>query len=672
MTVQEIHEKYMESFEFLQTRKTRQVNQLVLLNNLQRGDENIASTMLITLFNRMLSNLYDDKMQVKFVPGEEMDNKKVMSLNVLAQNDYREMDKAKLDYDWNWDTLFFGKGYVETLKFDKTRKIMVPTVINPLVFGYDPYFPEPKQWRYYWKWISRNKWELKKLFDAGQMEKGVTLKSIPSGMEDYLWQYKVKRDAARDAVPLPPDTASNDVYQILEFAGYDDDGNKCIYWVDKGFSKIIYKETLDLKDGPDGSSEWPIVVKEAFREPHSSVNFSVADLLDDKHRAKSVLLNLAFLAAKDKANPLYGYNPDKIKDVTQLFSRQISQHIAMDDDKSMWPLNTENPMDPGLQAFIQVLSQEATDPIGTGLALSPAKKGEQSATESSINQQMNDLAQSLQSKVMQFGEKDFWMDWYHRYRRFTKEGDEKIATITGVKGMTFEKIDLGDIHTKFPPGVLIYSAKEAEYKNLVKRRDLMQMYPNFAATLDPEGMKNFNKFVFFPEFLEDPTMMDLLFPKSVDEIKAEEENDTLAQEKLAQVADTDDHALHLIIHQMAKKTWATWIHMAWHEELLAKKKQADAGGAGGGKGNVSESINFKDLPPDGQVQMAGQAGIKISTPAPEQSVQSDQGKPGSPAALNKAKGAKVAPGVEKSNPQAAAAPLKTAMTTAPMVGNRPM
>ena len=79
------------------------------------------------MFNRILANLFDDKMQVKFVPGEEIDQKKVNSLNILAQNDYREMSKDKLDYDWDWDTLFFGRGYMETPGFDKTRKIMQPS-----------------------------------------------------------------------------------------------------------------------------------------------------------------------------------------------------------------------------------------------------------------------------------------------------------------------------------------------------------------------------------------------------------------------------------------------------------------------------------------------------------------------------------------------------------------
>src|SRR3990167_9914835 len=82
----DIYSKYMESFNFLQSRKRRQANQIALMNNLQRGDENIASTLLLTLFQRVMSNLYDDKMQVKFVPSEEIEQKKVQSLNILAQN----------------------------------------------------------------------------------------------------------------------------------------------------------------------------------------------------------------------------------------------------------------------------------------------------------------------------------------------------------------------------------------------------------------------------------------------------------------------------------------------------------------------------------------------------------------------------------------------------------
>lgn len=575
-----IQDAYEESFNFLQSWKRRKVSQLVLLNNLQRGDQNIASTLLLTLFNRVVSSLYDDKMQVKFLPSQGIEQEQLNSYNILAQSDYKEMDKAKLDYDWIWDALFFNRGYMETNRFNKKRKIMEPHVINPLVFGYDPYFEDPQEWRYYWKWVTKSKFEIQRLIKNGTITNITTPEEIPSGVDEYLWNYKLLRDKAKKAIEPSAESQSSSVYQILEFYGYDEDGNKTCYWVDKSFSKVLYEEELKFEDLDYGDQEtkgskWPIVVKEAFREPHASINFGIADLLEDKHRAKSVLLNLAFIAAKDRANPIYGYNPDKVRDVTQLFSRQINQHIPMDDKDSVWPLNTEDPMSPGLIQFISMLQQEANEPIGTGVTLQPQKsKTSNTATEASIDQQLNDMAQSLQSKIMQFGESEFWSHWFHRYAKYGAEVKEKMANIVGVKGITTEMIDMKDFNTDFPPGVLVYSAKEAEYKELVLRRDLMQLYPQLAQTLDPDGLRNFNKYVFFPKFLQDPSLIDVMLPKSIDELKADDENHQLLEDQMPEVLPTDNHTTHIYIHNMippGKRTWSMWFHIAAHEQALAQQ-----------------------------------------------------------------------------------------------------
>lgn len=567
-----VQDRYQESFLFLLPRKTRQVSQLVLLNNLQRGDQNISSTLLLTLFNRTLSSLYDDKIQVKFLPSQGILQEQLDSYNTLAQSDYIEMDKAKLDYDWAWDTLFFGRGYMETLRFDKDRKIMTPEVINPLVFGYDPYFENVQDWRYYWKWITKSKVQLQKLIKKGIITNIESPDELAGGVDPYIWNYKLRRDAAKKAVEPSANSKSDDVYQILEFYSYDENGDKQVEWYDRDMTTVIWSEKLDTDK--NGECPWPIVVKEAFREPHSSVVFSVADLLDDKHRAKSVLLNLAFIAAKDKANPLYGYNPDKVRDVSQFFSRQINQHIPMDDNTAAWPLNTQEPMSAGLLQFISILTQEANDPVGTGQTAQPeSSKNDGTATEAAIDQQLSDMAQSLQSKVMQFGESEFWSHWFHLYAMNATDLGDKMANIVGVKGIDTKTIDLKDFITDYPPGVMVYSAKEAEYKELVLRRDLMQLYPQLQQTLDPDGMRNFNKYVFFPKFLQDPSLIDIMLPKTIDELKAEGENGQLAGNKMPDVAPTDNHETHIYTHMMVQpKTWATWLHIEWHQELLAQQK----------------------------------------------------------------------------------------------------
>lgn len=585
MLAADIQTYYKESFEFLQARKKRQAAQLVLLSNLRRGDANISSTLMLTLFDRIMSSTYDDKMQIKFLPSQGISQDQINAYNILAQSDYQEMGKAKLDYDWTWDSLFFGRGYMETVRFDMKKKIMQPHVINPLNFGYDPYFDNIQDWRYYWKWLSKSKYELQKLQKAGVLEKDFDIKNLQSGIDPYLWDYKVKRDQAREGIPPSIQPVNSDVFQVLEFYGHSDEGKKCVYWTDKNFSKIIYKKELDFQDGdelimPDGDSvsmdsKWPLVAKESFRIPHQSIPISIADLLEDKHRAKSVLLNLAFIAAKDQANPLYGYNPDKVRDVSQFLSRQVNQHIPMDDDTAAWPLQKSPAMTADLVSFIQVMDAEAENPIGAGKPMSSSGGAtKQTATQAALDQQLNDMAQSLQSKVMQFGESEFWSHWFHRYAKNAKELKEKTANIIGVKGVDSTIISLDVFKSDFPPGVMTYSAKEAEYKDLVKRRDYMQLYPNLMQSLDPEGLRNFNKHVFFPLFLQDPSLIDVMFPKTLDEIKATSENEQLSKGVMPDVSDTDEHLTHIYMHRMLNpKTWEAWFHIDWHEKLLSEQKK---------------------------------------------------------------------------------------------------
>lgn len=581
MTPQEIQTNFIESFQFTEQRKRRQSNQLVLLNNLNKGDQNIASTLLITLLNRTVSALYDDKLQVKFLPSQGITQDQINAYNILAESDYQEMGKKKMDYDWVWDSGFFGAGYAETYRFDKKRKIMSPTTINPLMMGYDPYFENVQDWRYYWKWVLKDKWTIERYIKAGKITGITRAEELPGGVDPYLWEYKQRRDWATKAVEPAPIPAGNDVYQILEYYGHNAKGERCAFWTDKYFSKILMEEPLNLKnlvlENGDISSKWPIVKKEFFRIPHSSVPISIADVLDDKHRAESVLLNLAFIAAKDAANPLYVYNPEQVQDVAQFFSRQINQHIPIEGDPAtaVAPLNVKDPLPPGLINFMTALRQQANEPLGTGVSMQPQTTvSNETATKAAIDQQMNDMAQSLASKIMQFGEEEFWVDWFHHYKNNADSLKTKMANIVGVRGINTYEIDLQDFKTDYPPGVFVYSAKEAEYKNLVKRRDFMQLYPTLAQTMDPDGFKNFNKHVFMPLMLEDPSLIDVMYPKTPEEMKAEEQNEMLKSNEMPPVLDTDDHMTHLYIHRMVQpKTNATWFHIAEHEEALAKQQQ---------------------------------------------------------------------------------------------------
>jgi hypothetical protein len=128
----------------------------------------------------------------------------------------------------------------------------------------------------------------------------------------------------------------------------------------------------------------------------------------------------------------------------------------------------------------------------------------------------------------------------------------------------------------------------------------MQLYPALVQTLDPDGLRNFNKHVFFPKFLQDPSLIDVMLPETIDEMTAKTENEQLLKNEMMPAQPTDNHTTHIYTHMMVQpKTWATWFHLEQHKQLLAQQKaqemqaqqQAMMNDASGGQGGQPNKIN---------------------------------------------------------------------------------
>lgn len=583
--------EYNEGQDYLRQKKLRWVQHLILFNNLAREAQSISSKEIFSFFHRILSGLYSDVLQSVFMPSEDSDYKKSEVLNKLRQSDFQEMEMWLVNYDWTWDAAFFGEGWTETLVFDKESKLMKPSVVNPLYMAYDPFFSEPKNWRYYSKWKTFSKYDLLRLKKKGVISQNFDISKIAAGLEVELWDYKNRRDAARlgNSVTNSSYSDTNDIYQILEhFTIADKDtvdhngkpipeGHRIIVWTDKNFGTEIRVEPLTNYIPED--EPWPIVKKQIFREPHSSLSISVPDIIEDSHRAKSVLLNLLFMAAKDDANPIYLYDPDHVQDVTAFLSRQINQHIPVDDlERAVKPMNTKPAMSAAVNSFMALLGTESAEAVGTAIIQPNMNRGKKSATEAAMLQQIADLTGSLQAKVISMGEKDFWSHWYLRLinPKNIKASDEKIIKMTTATGISFETVKMPDWKMKFPPKIQILSKKEAEYKELVLRRDLMQNYPILTKSMDKRALDNFNKYVYFPKFIEDTNLIDRIVPSSIDQIKARQENELLSQGKFVPVQPTDDDETHMYEHAMCPNTVQKWAHYFIHEvHRAAKQKKKD-------------------------------------------------------------------------------------------------
>lgn len=572
---------YNEASYYLQSRKQRWLMQLKLYNNLRRGDDRIGSSLLFSFVNQLLASLYDDTLQIQWINTSENDAVKANAWNKLAESDVQEraMAKAKMDYEWIFDAIFFGNGIVETLNFDKNAIVLKPTVINPLFFINDPFYDNPQQWRYYGKWVLKSRYELIHL--------GIDVDKIPSGLDLDIINFQFERERARnrDEPPQGDSYGKSDLYQLFEMITIAEDKKgklgKYIIWLDRGFNRILRMIKLDLDDNPSaiGGCDYPIVVKKMFPESHTFWANSVPDIIEDKHRALNVLYNLVLIKAKSYAMPPYFYDVDRLIERNALLQQEIKQHIPVRGDPStvISPARIDPPLDSAMLAFINLLEGEASKSAGLMSAIHLAMRKKRSATESAILQQIAEVVTSLNAKIFGWGEAEFWFQWYARYKKNFNGTMRKMLAIQTPLGIVNEILKPEDLAVEYPLRLNVASKKEAEFKNLVARRDLITIYNSLVQILSSTGLRHFHKDVFLPKFGISPSYLDLIIPKTIEEIKAEQENEMLNKNQLPRIVITDDDEEHLIIHYKAKNTSAKWAHITAHEEQRAKKlkKQQD-------------------------------------------------------------------------------------------------
>src|SRR3990167_9731370 len=104
----------------MQGKRESWFKRLKLYNNQFRDDNKVGDPLLFSVFQVVLAALYDDKLGVQFQGREEGDDDRAFNLTALSEYDYDLMEKDELDYNWDWDAAFFGRGLVMLNDFDRT------------------------------------------------------------------------------------------------------------------------------------------------------------------------------------------------------------------------------------------------------------------------------------------------------------------------------------------------------------------------------------------------------------------------------------------------------------------------------------------------------------------------------------------------------------------------
>ena len=572
--LRQIESEYQLAFPFTEAKRKVQLNRLKLYNNQRRNDDAAGDPLMFTVFNTIHAALYDDRLMSTFRGrGGQGDEETEENLSALADYDFDLMEKPELDYYWNWDAEFFGRGLVIMMDFERDKPFQCPV---PEYTPATTWIRDPKAtsvngdmrgrgaMRFGGREIGLSYWEMKKqpsYFNLHLLQKQKELKST---LDDL-------RDAHRDAQGLEQyrnkeeDLGKRENYEfsLVEwFTHYK--GKKYLFTLGNSRRTLVRAEKIK-------SEKWPIIDRAFYPMSSDWDGVSIPDLTEDKQRARAVLLNLGLKSAKKDVLANYLYDSTKITNRNHLnFKTEKFIPVKGPVGDAMQPVqkSTAHQYVNVIMEMLDSAAQRATatPEIQQGVVSNKARTlGELELVSAKV-----DTRYSMSAKVYGWSERQFWLFWYFGYKTFFKDGiDEKVIRIQGALAPIWRTLTRENIIAQVDPDVKIESKIISEARRIREQRGFGQ-YASVALqepTLPPSGrrfiLKKLGK-------LSGMTSEELsfAFPKTGEELHAEDENEVLNLDKKVKISVQDDHLTHLEIHAKANQTPNTIAHVRAHKKAL--------------------------------------------------------------------------------------------------------
>ncbi len=585
----QIQAEYTLAWKHQQPRLARELIRLKLYNNQKRDPKAVGDTTLFTIFQTVLASLYIDRLTVEFGGKEDGDEEVAENLDSIAAQDYTDMEKDEIDFDWIWDTLFCGRGLVMLHEYERDPKnnifLPIPENIDFLSFLRDPRAKSVNgnragrgAARFFGRPTKMTKQSIKEhphIFDDDF--RGI---KIGGGTKELLERAQEARDEAqgRQIQKMESELAlgANAEYDVLEWHTHckvKGKIEKVKVWLANERTKVIGLQVLKSKAK---KVFWSVIDRPLYPTSHDWDGTSIPDLTEDKQRGRAVAQNLGMRAMKADLYPMYIYDSNKITNRRDL-SFAFNKHIPVDSkgenlNTALMPLNKARPNMVLLDFIYNSLEVSAQKATATPeLKQGMLSEKQRTLGEINLTASAGDTRYSLSAKIFGWSEKRFWRQWYRLYKdNFADNIDKKVLRIKGAFGAKWRELGRDNIIANIDPDVAIESKVLARAKQLEEGQQLTDYFT--LAFQDPTvnkrwGLKKLGRL----KGLEKDEI-DRLLPPTIDERIAEDENEKLSRNEFVQVLTEDDHNVHLEMHAKAGDTNATYAHIETHKKALTIKK----------------------------------------------------------------------------------------------------
>lgn len=614
------------SKEFMQGRIEEWLRRLKLYNNQKRDKDAIGDPLLFSIMHTLVAGFYADEIYVKWAAREAGDVPTSINMNALSSFDYEAMGKAQLDADWLWDAFFFAYGVVDLSYFDAEEKLPIPSIVDPLTWLYDPRATKSdgSDLRFAGSEYYITKRELE--------ENGVNTKEIKREMDqndtvNQAVQARSEAQGTNNVTWREGDFGDNTLYKGLEWRTWFKGQRVKVKMINNN------QEVFKVKELDNDAAGFNYIIKQPFPQAHTFQGTSVGDLVEDKQRARSILLNLVLKIVQSDLYPRYVYNSTVIKNKADLTKFGFNQYIGIPSNnpaQEIQPMNKANPnvyLINNLLSTLDMASQKAT---GTpDMQQGVLSSQERSVGELNITKQSADTRYALVAKSLMRGEKDFWKQYYKLYKKNYKKGlGEKVLRVAGTGVDAFRPITRDNVIAKCKADydLKIVSSVLQEQENTKKLGKYVQVMNTLPGAKDADVQEAVKIMVDLTGIAPDEATR--IFKPTLQERMAKRENEMLNLNRLPEVnPDLDDHELHIRIHGQANQTAATFAHIEAHNKMLlikleqaniAMKQQIAAQGLG-----ADAEASAGATVPGAETMMGGAPGMNPSEAARTPLVDSD-------------------------------------------------
>ena len=569
--VSQVKTEFLLCWDYNKTKRTEGLKRLKLFNNQKRDKSKVGDPLLFTVFQTVLAELYEDRLSSTAQGVEEGDDDAAESLTAMMEFDSRLMKKAQSDYEWDWDTCFFGRGHMFLNDFDRDKTVPVGEVIDPMVIIRDPRATSMNgnqkgngKARFWGREIGLTKNEMKdngNYFNLDRLAKDKDNKTLSDEAKTARREAQGNEDTKFKEEALD----ENYEYQLVEWWTHIK-GKKYIITLGNNRGLVIRKKEFK-------GDRWPVIDRTLFPMSHDWDGVSIPDLIEDKQRARSILINLGMESAKADLYPMYLFDKDKIpveSDLDFEFNKMIP--IKGKTDGAIMPIQ-KSVFHQQVNLILNILDTAAQKSV----AAPEVSQGVQPGQARTLGETEHILAgksvrHSLSSKIWGWSEEEYWNRWYQIYKRdFKDDIDKKIIRIQGPLNASWRELNKENFITEIDPDIYIESAQQVEMERQVEFRDF-SMFAQIAMQ-DPETNRKYILRKLGKISRASKAEMTLMFPPTIDELRAEDENEKIEDNKLPKIDFYDDDIIHMEIHNKASDTPAKLAHIEAHKIIMFTKKK---------------------------------------------------------------------------------------------------